>query len=162
MNYCQRGQMENLIKLHKAQLASVPQRNGQSGAARSPHRRVLADAWPKRRDPANQSARQCRVRHYPRAPDQDRRTHDRASRTHPRPAADELPRGRIVPRVALRLMAYGPGVLGPRARRAADRGRSTQTRRTASCLTNDPSGRTASARPLTRRAKTPPVVHDPG
>ena len=47
--YCQRGQMENLIKLHKAHLASdrihvVSQRDRQSGAARTPHRRILADA----------------------------------------------------------------------------------------------------------------------
>jgi len=34
----------------------VSQRDGQSGAARSPHRRVLADAWRARRDPADEPA----------------------------------------------------------------------------------------------------------
>jgi hypothetical protein len=37
----------------------VSQRDRQSGAARSPHRRVLADARRARRDPAEQSARHC-------------------------------------------------------------------------------------------------------
>jgi hypothetical protein len=60
--YCQRGQMENLIKLHKAQLASdrivVSQCDRQSGAVGASHRRVLAHACRARRDPAEKPARQ--------------------------------------------------------------------------------------------------------
>ena len=46
--YCARGQAENLIKLHKGQLASdrtsCRSRTRQSGAAGAAHRRLLADA----------------------------------------------------------------------------------------------------------------------
>ena len=37
----------------------MPQRDRQSGAARPPHRRVLADAWRARSDSEDQPARQC-------------------------------------------------------------------------------------------------------
>jgi hypothetical protein len=80
--YCQRGQMENLIKLHKTQLASDRmsyQRDRQSSPARSSHRRVLADAWRPRRD--------C---------------------PHPRPTANELSRGDIVPNRRARPHAVRP------------------------------------------------------
>jgi hypothetical protein len=94
--YCQRGQMENLIKLHKAQLASdrmsCHSATANQVAARSSHRRVLADAWCAGRDPADELARRRRVRHHPGTSDQDRRARDRAYRTHPHPVADQLPR----------------------------------------------------------------------
>ena len=108
--YCQRGQMENLIKLHKAQLASdrMSQRDRQSGAARPPHRRVLADAWRARRDPEGEPARQVRVRHHPGAPDQDRGARDRACRAYPRPAADRCPDAALFRCVALGRMPSGP------------------------------------------------------
>jgi hypothetical protein len=51
--YCKRGQMENLIKLHKAQLA---------GAA---HRRLLADARRALGHSEDAPAGQGRVRHHP-------------------------------------------------------------------------------------------------
>jgi hypothetical protein len=98
--YCQRGQMENLIKLHKAQLASdrmSSQRDRQSSAARSPYCCVLVDTWHARRDPPGDPARNVRVRDDPRTPDQDRGARDRASRAYPRPAADELPGTGVVP-----------------------------------------------------------------
>jgi len=61
--YCQRGQMENLIKLHKAQLASdrmsCHSRDGQSGTARPPHRSFLADARRARRDPRTSPLAGC-------------------------------------------------------------------------------------------------------
>ena len=103
--YCQRGQMENLIKLHKAQLASDRmscQRDRQSGAARPPHRRVLADGMA-RRDP-KASARHVRVR-YDKSADQIRRASS-MSRI-PCPAADQLPGG-VVAASSLGLMPSGP------------------------------------------------------
>src|SRR5262245_31148706 len=53
----------------------LPQRDRQSGAARLPHRRLLADAWRARsaRRRQDQPACQLRVRDHPGAPDQDRR-----------------------------------------------------------------------------------------
>ena len=60
----------------------VSPRHRQSGAARAPHRRLLADARCARRDPVDQSVGERRVRHHPRAPDQDRCACDRAHRTH--------------------------------------------------------------------------------
>jgi GTP cyclohydrolase FolE2 len=69
--YCQRGQMENLIKLHKAQLASdrmsCQQRDGQSGATCSAHRR-LVDARRARCDPVRTvvwEGRSCEAPPYP-------------------------------------------------------------------------------------------------
>ena len=55
--YCVRGQTENLIKLHKSQLASgrphqLPLRARQPGPSRSAHRRVLADVGSARCDPS--------------------------------------------------------------------------------------------------------------
>jgi len=58
--YCHRGQMENLIKLHKAQLAS--DRMSCHSATANQVRLVLhtaaflADAWRARRDPADEPA----------------------------------------------------------------------------------------------------------
>jgi hypothetical protein len=78
------------------------------GASRSPHRRVLADAWGARRDPTDQPARQLRIRDAPRAPDQDRCTCHRAHRARPRANADELPGGSIVQSHRARLLLSGP------------------------------------------------------
>ena len=58
--------------------------------------------------PAEQSARQLRVRDDKRAPDQDRRARDRASRPHRRSSADELPGGRAVPHRRPRPPAHRP------------------------------------------------------
>jgi len=69
--YCARGQAENLIKLHKTQLASdrnlLPFRHRQSGAPRAAHGGLLAmltvrDAIPKPRDLANAEFSTLRLR----------------------------------------------------------------------------------------------------
>ena len=117
----------------------VSQRDRQSGAARSPHRRVLADAWRARRDPADQPARQGRVRDDPRASDQDRCARDRAHRAHPHPAADQLPGAGVVPDRRAR-----PDAVRPMSRGAAcpdeppTKADQPHTRCTASCLTPIP------------------------
>jgi hypothetical protein len=79
-----------------------------STGMRQEDRRVLADAWRARRYPAEQSARQGRVRDHPGTTDQDRRARDRASRPHPRSAADELSGGRAVPHRRARPDAVRP------------------------------------------------------
>ena len=165
--YCQRGQMENLIKLHKAQLAS--DRMSCHSATANQVRLVLHTAafWlmhgVRAAIPRVNPLASAEFATNPGAPDQNRRTRDRASRAHPRPVADELPEGRCSApsRSACCRPAREPRGRAPR--RAADQGRSTQTRRTASWSHNDLSGRIAGACLLTkRRAKTPPGVHDPG
>jgi len=64
--YCARGQAENLIKLHKTQLASdrTSCRSGarQPGPPRVPHRRLLADADRARRHSQSPGIGHCRVR----------------------------------------------------------------------------------------------------
>ena len=104
--YCQHGQIENLIKLHKAQLARIARRV----TARRPIRCDSFFTPPRsgRRDPSHQPTRQLRVRDDPRPPDQNRRTRHRAYRAHPRPVADELPGARLFRAVALGLMRSGP------------------------------------------------------
>ena len=105
--YCARGQAENLIKLHKTQLASdrtscrVAAR--QSGAARPAHRRLLADARPCATPFPNRAIwRRRRVRDVAAAADQDR------ARVSSRPPAacdspsPPLSRSRSVPRPARR------------------------------------------------------------
>ena len=129
--YCQRGQAENLIKLHKAQLASdrMSCHSATANQVRPPHRRVLADARRVCRDPQREPARQVRVRDHPRAPDQDRGARDRAHRAHPRPTADELPGCGAVQARRARLHAGRPvsgGGRGPR--QAAGRQIKPQTR----------------------------------
>ena len=110
--YCQRGQMENLIKLHKAQLAS--DRMSCHSATANQVRLVLHTAafWlmhgVRAAIPQAEPAREVRVRDHPRAPDQDRRARDRACRTHPRPAADELPARGAVPMCRTRPHAVRP------------------------------------------------------
>ena len=118
----------------------VPQRDGQSGAC-SPYRRVLTDAWRARRDPSDEPARQRRVHDDQRAPDQDRRSRDRAHRAHSRPPADELPAGGVVPDRSARPHAVWPVSCGAsRPKRAAGRGTSTLTRCVASGFTPIQSG----------------------
>jgi hypothetical protein len=90
--YCQRGQMENLIKLHCG---------------------VLADARLARRDPSDEPARHRRVCDDPRPPDQDWCARDRAHRAHSRPSADQLPGSGIVPNRSPR-----PAPIRPMRRRA--------------------------------------------
>ncbi len=82
--YCHRGQMENLIKLHKAQLAS--DRMPCHSATANQVRLALHTAafWLMRgvrgAIPPDQSTRKGRIRDAPRAFDQDRGTCDRAHR----------------------------------------------------------------------------------
>ena len=98
--YCERGQAENLIKLHKAQLASdrtschSPVANQvRLGAV---HRRLLADADAARRHSPGGPARKGRVHHHPRKAHQNRRPRYRAHGPHPRPSADGLSRAGLV------------------------------------------------------------------
>jgi hypothetical protein len=86
----------------------VSQRDSQSGAARPPHRCVLADAWRARRDPPNEPAREVRVRDHSRASDQDRGARDRACRAYPRAAANHLPGRGAFRYLARGLMPSGP------------------------------------------------------
>ena len=76
----------------------MSQRDRQSGAARSPHRGVLADALRALSDPTDEPTRPLRVRDAPRARDQDWGARDRTYRAHSRSVADELPGGSTVPR----------------------------------------------------------------
>src|SRR5450755_2861346 len=77
--YCQRGQMENLIKLHKAQLSS-DRMSCHSATANQVrlvlHTAILADALRALSDPTDEPARPLRVHDAPRAPDQDRSARD--------------------------------------------------------------------------------------
>jgi hypothetical protein len=157
--YCQRGLMENLIKLHKAQLESDRM---SCHSARSSHRRVLADACRPRRDPADQPACQLRIHDDPRAPDQDRGAGDRAYRAHPRPAADELPGGRIVPNRRTRPAAVRPVSRGACAPTSRHRGRSTLNASHSEWHHTDPAARTATARSFNRLAKMRHLMHDCG
>jgi hypothetical protein len=84
------------------------QRNRQSGAARAPHRRILADALRALSDPRDEPARPLRVRDAPRAPYQDRSARDRTYRAHSRPVTDKCPEGALFRAVALGLMPSGP------------------------------------------------------
>ena len=110
--YCQRGQMENLIKLHKAQLAS--DRMSCHSATANQVRLVLHTAafWlmhgVRAAIPRANPLAKCRVRDDPRAPDQDRRARDRAHRAHPHPAADQLPGAGVVPNRRARPAAVRP------------------------------------------------------
>src|ERR1700674_2604218 len=93
---------------------------------------------------------------------ENRRARDRASRAHPRPVADELPRAGVVPNRRARPAAVRPVSRGA-ARPAEPPTKADQPKRVHSELShNDLSGRIAGARLLNSRAKTPRVVHDPG
>ena len=165
--YCQRGQMENLIKLHKAQLAS--DRMSCHSATANQVRLVLHTAafWlmhgVRAAIPKTSPLASVRVRDHPRAPDQDRRARDRAHRAHPRPAADELPGRRHCSepsRSASCRPAHEPRGRVPR--RAADKGRSTPYALHSELPHTDPAGRIAGARPSPDVQKTLRVVHDCG
>ena len=106
--YCARGQAENLIKQHKAQLASdrtscrSPLAN--QNAAHPAHRRLLVAARPARGNPELEPAAAHRVRHGPSASLEDRRPHHRDREPHSRRA---------------RLLLPGGGHVQPRRARAA-------------------------------------------
>ncbi len=85
----------------------VSQCDRQSGAARPPHRSVLADAWCARRDPPGKPACEVRVRDHPRALDQDRRARDRACRIRIQ-LPTSCPHAALFRCVALGLMLSGP------------------------------------------------------
>ena len=157
--YCQRGQMENLIKLHKAQLAS--DRMSCHSATANQVRLALHTAafWLMhgvRAAIPQTSAGDGRVRNHPRAPDQDRRARDRAHRAHPHPAADELPASGVVPRRRAR-----PHAIRPVSRGAASPDvpptTADQPKRVAQRVPcPDPAGRSAGARPPDRTCENPP------
>ena len=91
-----------------------------------------------RRDSPSEPAREVRVRDAPRAPDQDRGARDRACRTYPRAAADELPGSGAIPvrRTQLNAAAHEPRGRVPL--RAADMADQPRTPRMPSCLTPIP------------------------
>ena len=99
--YCARGQAENLIKLHKVQLAS--DRTSCQSPLANQFRLVLHTAayWlmlaPARCGAAQDAAPLVRVRHHPPEPAQDRRPRRRKGRPHPHPLRLGLPRRRPVP-----------------------------------------------------------------
>ena len=103
--YCARGQAENLIKLHKTQLASDRTGARQSSPSRSPHRRLLVDADRARRHSQSPGIGHCRVRDAASAPLENRRP---CRRDH-QPRAPRLRRGlsrsRPLPRLARRAVA---------------------------------------------------------
>jgi hypothetical protein len=74
--YCERGQAENFIKLHKAQLASdrasCRDPRGQPDAPDLAHRRLLAAAHPARRRAQALGVGAGGVQHVASASDQDR------------------------------------------------------------------------------------------
>jgi hypothetical protein len=116
--YCQRDGESDQAAQDAVGVGShvVSQRDRQSSPARSSHRRVLANAWRPRRHPSHQRACLRRVRDNPRAPYQDWRARDRAHCPHPRPTANELSRGDIVPHRCTRPHAVRPmscGAVGP-------------------------------------------------
>jgi hypothetical protein len=140
----------------------VSPRNRQSGASRSSHRRVLADAWRARRDPADQPARQLRVRDAPRAPDQDRCACHRAHRAHPRPAADKLPGGSIVQSRRARSAAIRPMTCGATCPQMTRRHRHINSKRVAQRIIPHRSNRTDRRRATARKDKIVILVHDYG
>ena len=100
--YCARGQAENLIKMHKSQLAS-DRTSCRSPSANQIHLvlataplRLLADAHPARGGPQDPiSPEQNRVRHAP--PPQAQRPRHRNRLAHPSGLRRRLSQGRSVP-----------------------------------------------------------------
>ena len=85
--------------------------------------------------------------HDPRASDQNRRAGDRTHREYSHSIADELPAARAVPHRRARPEAVRSLSCGAwRPDEAADHGRSTPTRRTASCSKTEPATRSESMR----------------
>jgi hypothetical protein len=146
--YCERGQMENLIKLHKAQLSSdrmsCHSATANSGAARVLYRCILANALRARLHSEDRTAREGRVHNPPRTAVQDRRAHYRACRTHPHPVADQFPGSAFIPcncaspRTVVHRMSHGALCSDARPSEADQ----PQTRCTVSCATAQRSGRT--------------------
>ncbi len=99
--YCARGQAENLIKLHKAQLKS--DRTSCRSANANQMRLILHTAayrlrWKLRHAmPCDGRAANRQVRHHRAAPDQARRTRHRNRHPHPRGLRQRLPQGGYVP-----------------------------------------------------------------
>ena len=99
--YCKRGQMENLIKLHKAQLAS--DRTSCHSATANQVRLVLHTVafWlmnaARSRLPPHEPARKGGVRDDQGEALQDRRPRHRAHRAHPHSPANELPGAGAIP-----------------------------------------------------------------
>ena len=102
--YCARGRAENLIKLHKTQLASDRTscrfRRRQPGPPRSAHGRLLAHAHRSRRHPETARSRQRRVLDLAAAADQDRSPRHRDRKPRPSRFRRGLPGGRPLPRPA--------------------------------------------------------------
>ena len=151
--YCQRGQMENLIKLHKAQLSS--DRMSCHSATANQVRLVLHTAafWlmhgVRAAIPRTEPARRRRVRDDPRAPDQDWCARDRARRAHSHSPADQLPGSGIVPNRSTRPAPIRPVNCGAsRPNRAAARGRSTPNASYNEWHHTDQADRTAGARSI--------------
>ncbi|MGV1015587.1 MAG: IS1380 family transposase, partial [Methyloceanibacter sp.] len=164
--YCQRGQMENLVKLHKAQLAS--DRMSCHSATANQVRLVLHTAafWlmhgvraaiPPTNPLATAEFATLRERLI-----KIGATRDRAHCAHPHPAADKLPGGSVVPDRRARPDAVRPmSRRGSVPRRAADPGRSTPHVLHSELPHTDPTGR-AGARLINTHAKARHLVHDPG
>jgi hypothetical protein len=85
--YCQRGQMENLIRLHKAQAAS-DRMSCHSATANQVRLLHTAAFWLMH---GARAAIPQTSNDDTRAPDQDRRACNRAHRPHPHPPAHKLP-----------------------------------------------------------------------
>ena len=115
--YCARGQAENLIKLHKGQLAS--DRTSCQSPLANQFRLVLHTAayWlmlaPARCRAPQDAARLGRVRDPQGAPAQDRRPRGRKGRPHPHPLRFGLSGRRPVPPAGRASRGLGPLIAGP-------------------------------------------------
>jgi hypothetical protein len=158
--YCQRGQMENLIKLHKAQLAS--DRMSCHSATANQVRLVLHTAAFWLMHGVRAAIPRLRVRNHPGASDQDRRARDRAHRTHPHPAADQLSGAGAVPHRRARLAAVRPMICGAACPAEPPTRQINPTRVAQRVVSQRSSDRIAGARLLNRHAKPLHLVHDPG
>ncbi len=156
--YCQRGQMENLIKLHKAQLAS--DRMSCHSATANQVRLVLHTAafW------LMHGVRAAIPRTSPLAGCEFTTIRDRLIKIETRVIEYiarirvQLPGGGVVPNRRARPHAVRPVELrGHVPQRAADRGRSTPDASNSEWPYTDPT-----RRPPTRREKTRRVAHDRG
>ena len=138
MSIAHAARLENLIKLHKAQLASdrtsCHSRDRQSGPARPAYRRLLADAWRARRDPADNPLAKCEFATI----------RERSSRSAPASSSISPASAFICRRAARRARCSAPSPSAscrpahrPRGRvprRAADMADQPRTRSITSCL----------------------------
>src|SRR4029077_18252089 len=118
--YCARGNAENLIKLHKSQLASdrTSCRDPKANQSRPDpsHRRLLAPADDARRRPVALAVALRRVQHPAPSSDQDRRARGGRRGSHPCLLAHRLSRPRCLPRTrrtALRRRAIANAAPSP-------------------------------------------------